>query len=366
MKKLLIIIDDLYAGGAQRVVSRLANELVEDHEVVILNFSKKKTYPLDNRIRLLFFKDPAYRPSKIPGKAGVFFTAARRFLGLRRQLISIMLKEHPDVVLSMLEYPNLLNAFSGTKGCRKVMSERNDPRGKGRIYYLKEVLSYLKADQVVFQSHTVMEMFPHAIRRKGVVVPNPVRVDCSANGGSERIVTMGRLHPQKNHMLLLKAFALFAKDHPLHTLHIYGRSYDYDEVGYKQLIEQFCLSDKVFLEGYKENVHFLIANAEQFVLSSDYEGTPNALLEAMMMGLPCISTEFESAKELFGNSDACCLTPIGNEKMLAESMARLADDVAYRRALSVRGKRFAETFSVQNVIPQWHKVLFFFFFQMRK
>ena len=83
-------------------------------------------------------------------------------------------------------------------------------------------------------------------------------------------------------------------------------------------------------------------------------------LEAMMMGLPCISTAFEGAKELFGDSEACCLTPVGDENNLAKAMASVADDVVFRQRLACRGKSFADSFSMEKVIPQWLKVLFLF------
>lgn len=346
-------------GGAQRVASRLANALVENNEVTIVALvPSKEIYVLDDRVRLLFLKEPVCKQFPVRGRFGAYLNYLCRVLDLRRQVKRIKLEERPDVALSMLDSANLLNAFSRTKGCRTVTSERNNPRRKGKKYYLKGCLSYLKSDMVVFQSRTVMRQFPLLIRRKGVVVPNPIQVSCKADGCSKRIVTMGRLNPQKNHTLLLKAFALFAKDHPLHTLHIYGKAYEWDDIGYTHIINDLCLSDKAFLEGHREDVHSLIADAEQFVLSSDFEGTPNALLEAMMMGLPCISTAFEGAKELFGDSEACCLTPVGDENNLAKAMASVADDVVFRQRLACRGKSFADSFSMEKVIPQWLKVLF--------
>jgi glycosyltransferase involved in cell wall biosynthesis len=235
------------------------------------------------------------------------------------------------------------------------MSERNNPRQRGCLYFLKAVFSFFHADKVVFQTNTVKNMFPWLIRRKGVVIPNPVRVECHASGNSHKIVTMGRLHPQKNHELLINAFAIFAEKHPSHTLHIYGK--DYGGVGLVSLIRQKNLNGKVFLEGFLDNVHEAIADAEQFVLSSNHEGTPNALLEAMMMGIPCISTDFVGVREMLGDNDACVLTPLGDEMALAKAMESFADDETLRSKYVRNGCLLAERYSFEKVIPQWKDLL---------
>ena len=91
-------------------------------------------------------------------------------------------------------------------------------------------------------------------------------------------------------------------------------------------------------------------------MSSDYEGMPNSLLEAMMMGLPCISTDFEGARE-FIDTAACLLTPVGNESALAEAMSALADDPEKRRDLARRGEGFVQKYSLENIIPRWEALL---------
>ena len=236
------------------------------------------------------------------------------------------------------------------------MSERNNPLMKEYGYFRKMRRAFSRADTVIFQSETVNAMFPVRIRKKGVVLPNPVEVPCLAAGGSKRIVTLGRLNPQKNHKLLIRAFALFSTGHPSHTLHIYGRGDLLPEL--RDLVKELSLEDRVFLEGYRDDIHEAVKDAEQFVLSSDYEGMPNALLEAMMMGLPCVTTAFHGAEEFFGGTGACVMTPPGDEKALAEAMSRLADDDGFRSSLASRGKEYVRKYSLDNVLPLWEKVLF--------
>ena len=348
--KILIVISNMFGGGAQRVVSRLANSLSKDNDVIILAFPTESTYPLSDKIRFFSFEEPELRSRERSGRVGLTLLRIRWARALSKQLRALKKKEKPDVTLSFLEFPNLMNALVGGKD-RRIMSERNNPLRKGRQYHYMEIFSFLFADKVVFQTNVVRSMFPSWIRRKGVVIPNPVQVDCLAKGGSKKVVTVGRLHIQKNHELLICAFAKFALTHSSHTLHIYGKDYGDDR------LKSLSLSDKVFLEGFVDNVHEAIADAELFVLSSDYEGTPNALLEAMMMGLPCVSTVFDGVREMLGDSGACVLTPVRDENALAEAMSLLADDSTLRAQLAKRGMEFAERYSLDKVVPLWKEVI---------
>jgi len=361
MKKVLIVIDTMYGGGAERVACRIANALSVDNEVVIYTRSTPDTYQLAENIKVLHFTDPP-RLLAYHGRGARFVQPLLDPISnlfwyryLSKKLKDIKRKEKPDVTLSMLQISNIMNAFSKGSGL-KVMSERNNPAKKSAAYRRWSNLCFRRADCVVFQTETIRDHYSPSIKKKGVVVPNPVLVDCQATGGSKRIVTLGRLHPQKNHAMLIKAFALFSKNHPEHTLHIYGK--DIGEENLNPLIESLSLTDKVFIEGFKNPVHPFIVDAEQFVLSSDYEGTPNALLEALMMGFPCITTAFEGTRELLGENPPCLVTPVGDEVAFAGAMARLADDPALRETLSTRAVQFADAFSMEKIMPKWRDVLF--------
>ena len=357
MKKILIVIDSMYGGGAERVVSRIANALAVDNEVIIYTHSTPEMYPLDGKIRIIhIIEPPALYPTYKRGARFMWLpNKIYRYYRLIKMCEKLKQKEKPDVTLSMLKTQNLMNAFSKGPG-RKVLSERNNPFKKDFEYRLLGKLSFPRADKVVFQTETIRNMFSASIRKKGVVVPNPIHVSCKATGGSKRIVTMGRMHPQKNHTLLIKAFAQFSLTHPEHTLHIYGK--DKGEEPLLPLIDSLSLTGKVFLEGFKSPIHPLIADAELFVLSSDYEGTPNALLEAMMMGLPCITTDFDGIRELLGADAPCLVTPVGDEKALTEAMAQLSDNPSLRKTLSRRGEQFTQAFTLEKIIPKWREVLF--------
>ena len=349
--RILILISSLEGGGAERIATRVASALAEKHNVHIMPFSKASTnpYPLSGKVKVnnagLF---DLRKSSRIPYRYMISIFYAYAYLSIVRLFF------RPDVTLSFLNKPNLLNAFAWGGG-KKIMSERNNPRKKGEAHFLTACKAYNVADKIFFQSETVRDMFPEDIRRKGVIVPNPVEVSCKAEGRSLRIVASGRLRPQKNFPLLIKAFSRFESSHPGHTLHIYGK--DPQEKELRQLVRDLSLEGKVFLEGYVDDIHGAIKDAMMFVLSSDFEGMPNALLEAMMMGIPCVSTSFEGAEELFGDSDGCLFVPVGDEQALSHAMARLAVDEKLRKSLSERASRFADRFSTEKVIPLWEKEL---------
>ena len=348
-KKVFIITNTLSHGGAQRVAVRLANELARSYDVFLIPFVREIIYPVSEQVTVLDLGSHMV-VSRFWGRLSRPVSQIKGFLFFSR----FRLKEKPVVTFSFLKRPDWLNALAAGGG-KKVLSERNNPRRKERGYFLNACARFLLADRVIFQTETVRNMFPAAIRRKGIVIPNPIEVSCQAGSPSgHRIVAAGRLHPQKNFPLLIRAFAGFSPAHPEYTLHIYGEGDDLEEL--HALIDSLPIRDKVFLEGFRNDVQQAVRDAEMFVMSSDYEGMPNALLEAMMMGLPCISTDFEGVREFVGE-EVCLLTPVGDVPALTEAMASLADDPEKRRDLASRGAAYARKYSLNNIIPLWEALL---------
>ena len=349
MPNLLIFTNYLRNGGAQRVAARLANALSEKYDVYMLLVENEVKYPLSDRVNVIEL-EPNVRTITYWTRKNVLKLRINRFLFFSR----LCLRLRPVATLSFLNKQDWLNLF-GIGGGKRILSERNNPRMKDPGYFREDCIKFFLADRVVFQSETVRQMFPRWIRRKGIVIPNPVDIACqAAYAGGKRIVSAGRLHPQKNQALMLRAFARFAANHPDYTLHLYGDGELQKEL--PRLAEELHIADKVFIEPFRADLHEAIRDARMFVLSSDYEGMPNALLEAMMMGLPCITTRFPGAEEILGTG-ACLMTPVGDEAALAAAMAALADDDPYREALASAGEAYAQRFSIDRVIPLWEQIL---------
>lgn len=353
-KDILVLIASLNGGGAERVACKLSTALSERNNVSMMFFSPSgaDSYYTGPDVRLIDASIATLKPAQtIPAKI-------RRRLVFKTRGVSLLMKErlmnHIDVTISLLETPNKTNALFGGK--RKVLCERNDPQQKPKGYYERAKFNYRLADYVVFQSRKVQGQFSEEVRRKSCIIPNPVSVTCQIQPVSApKVVTAGRLHPQKNHELLIRAFASFHSTHPLHTLHIFGEG-DLKE-NLVALTRSLGVEHWVVFEGFCGDVHAAMSDAEMFVLSSDYEGLSNALIEAMMMGLPCISTACTGSDELITDGEDGLLVPVGAENDLCDAMARLADDADLRARLAYGARLRALDFAIDDVMRKWERIL---------
>ncbi len=338
----LIMCYSLYGGGAERVACRLANGLADRFHVILFYIQDKgQTYPVDPRVRTLAM--PGFEGSyETMTESRIAFVAAlKEALGIR-------------TAVSFMFAMNKLNVKSGGKA-RVICCERNNPakRDPGRIGEIAEF--YEAADHVVFQSGTVRDLFSQAVREHSSVILNPVSVSCGRVGGRHRIVHMGRLVPQKNQAMLIRAFAAFHRGHPEYTLSIYGEGELAGEL--QALAASLGLEQAVRFHGQVRDVHAAIADAEMFALSSDYEGLPNALLECMMMGFPCISTRCEGAVDVIRPDENGILADVGSEEQMTAAMTRLAEDAALRERLGAKAKETSALFRADRILAQWERLL---------
>ena len=196
------------------------------------------------------------------------------------------------------------------------------------------------------------------------ILPNPVSVECERKKKTrKRIVAVGRLALQKNHAMLIRAFRRFRQTHPEYTLSIYGSGGEgainpfNQEKPLRRLVAELELQESVFFEGSSTRVHYEIADAEFFVLSSDYEGLSNALLEAMTMGFPCVSTDCEGSTDVIENGVNGLLVPRGDEDALLDAMLTLAEKEEYRESLGRQAKKTAERFKRERVAQEWAETI---------
>ena len=354
MKRILILISSLGGGGAEHVAARLAGMFSQKYEVYLLPFSKAAVpYEVPENVRILPYALFDLRSEKgrlrrllMKGLSGLVIYAR---LGLFR------LREKPDVTLSLLLLPNLMNILAPGK-CRKFISERNNPKRKGFLEYHGARLVSRFADTVIFQSERIRQFYPKAAQGKGVIVPNPVETAAVAAKPAMKIVNAGRLRPQKNQEMLIRAFAAFRKTHPSYTLHIYGDGPLREHL--LAVIRETGTEDSAFLHPFTADLHAKMADAAFFVLSSDFEGMPNILLEAMMMGIPCISSTYPGSEELLKNEENALMFPAGDARALEEAMARLAEDPALRQSLIKNARSMTEAFRPDRVYALWEEAVF--------
>lgn len=354
-KKLLFHINSMGKGGAERVVSVLAERFARDgYEVVIVTLWRaKEEYPLTEKIRRINLGD-----DRTFEKAGRLRLALGRMLALRKRIR----KENPDLVISFCNKANFRCAYCmlGMK-IPLLVSVRNDPR----IDYLPHRHGThrmeRKAAGCIFQTMDAMTCFDERFQKKSRLIWNPIdekylfrKEDSSGRG--RYLVTVGRLSMQKNQLLLLKAFSLVRRDFPEYQLRIYGQE---SEQGVKEQLTEYIrreqMQDHVVFMGQSSHLEKEIRDASLFILSSDYEGMPNALIEAMAMGIPVISTDCPCGgpAELIEDGVSGLLVPVGDEEKLAKAIVRVLGDSQLWEKLGRNGMEIRKRVSPDIIYKEW-------------
>lgn len=339
-KTVFVMIHALSGGGAERVGTILASELTAYYHVVLLYREKRNDpFPISPEVDTMFVPS-SWKPEKESGWFPRYIKALKK-------------RQGACVSISLLYYMNALNVSSRAND-KIICSERNNPTKNeydvGRFDHIQ--LLYERADHVVFQSTTVRDLFNDKVKSHCSILPNPVGVTCLRKEKTKhRIINCARLVPQKNQAMLIRAFHTFLQSHPDYTLSIYGEGYLQEYLA--TLIKDLNLQDAITLEGKSSSIHSDIADAEFFVLSSDFEGLSNALLEAMMMGFPCISTDCEGSTDVIEHGKNGLLIQRGNEEELLAAMLLLADNDTYREQLGHEAIITAERFKRDKVAEKW-------------
>lgn len=335
--KVAFFYGNMLRGGAQRVICCLANDFVRrGDQVNILTLNDGETeYELDPGIKVTGLR--------VSGDSANKWESIRRFLNTERQISRWLAEEKPDAVLafsSKLTVQLLLARRAG--GCRVICSERTNPafRSKGAADRLESLL-LPRVDGFIFQTERVKALFPERLQKIGAVIHNglfsediPEEVTAFADRNHKAICAVGRLdNDQKAYDVMFKAFALFHENHPEHVLNIFGRGVD--EPVLRQLIAQLGLEDRIILHGSQPHVIHEIKDMGMFVMTSRFEGMPNALIEAMACGLPCVCTDCDfGPAELIRDGESGLLAPVDDAAAIAAAMGRIAGDAALAERLS--------------------------------
>lgn len=344
---ILFYIDTIGYGGAERVIVNLSNQLSErGHNcIVVTSFEKSPEYTLEKNVLRLSLK-----------KKYIEGYYKRNFL-LTRELRKIIKKIRPEVAIVFLPEPifRFSLASLGIK-IKQIYSIRNDPKREygSAIYRLLSKLLLPRGDGFVFQTKEAQDFFPEKIKNKSKIIYNQVDsvfFNTSYNPTSDIIAT-GRLVPQKNHRLLIEAFSYIYKKID-DNLVIYGEGPMMQDL--KDYAERLGVGDRVHLPGYTENIPKTLSHAKVYALSSDYEGMPNGLMEAMAIGLPCVSTDCPCGgpKVLLGERQKKFLVPLQDSKTFSDKLLSVLESADIRRALSIENKERSILFSPNNIIDEW-------------
>ena len=252
----------------------------------------------------------------------------RHFRRYVNNLKSIYCENHIDLLI--IFGGSLVEQLVARKcGLKIILSERFYNGFRPFPSRVLKHLQYRIADGYVFQTPEASKMYNQRATRIGKVIANPI-IDLLPepifNNLRKEIVNTGRLCDQKDQTTLIQAFNLFHQQHPEFKLIIYG-SGEYKE-RLQTLIEELGLSDCAQIISGLTDISQRINGASMFVLSSKAEGMPNALIEAMSMGVLSISTDCPAygSRMLIENNENAVLVPVGDVKRMAEEMARLIED----------------------------------------
>lgn len=347
-KKLLITMGSMEFGGAERVISLISEDFAErGWEVwIAMILYNRVDYALHENVHIV----------NLSGDEG---SRLKRFPMWLREIRRLVKQIQPDCILSFAARVNIVSQLAclGLKQ-KFVVSERNDPYmdGRGRGVDILTNLLYPKAKTVVFQTKRAAGYFGKLKLQNCTIIPNPITVYAQRTPFTPgRIVTAGRLAPQKNHRMLIDAFAAVCDEFPGAELTIYGDGPLREETA--AYIHEKSLDGCVLLPGGVTDIHERICDAQVFVLSSDYEGLSNALLEAMMMGIPCISTDCAGSDEYIEGGVNGLLIPVGDTDALTQAVRRLLSDPGQAELMGSRGKVTAAALEKSRILERWYRTI---------
>ncbi len=357
MSKIVVCTGTLSSGGAERVLSILSKYLADTYDQVeyIMWLDHKNPevfYRIDPRVKIIGISQQC-KSSNI----------LKHLLWFRRHIKD----EKPNVILSFMVMINLsvIVSLLGTKN-NIIVAERNDPRYFAHGKLLRRIINLLYHLKMV--KHVLMQTINNKnyftskkVFNKTSVIYNPITLKPEFIGSALKtpkencIVSVGRLSSQKQQNILIESFEIFRQNHPEYKLIIYGEGDKRGEL--EEIISEHGLNHVVLLPGTTSNVLDLIKSAKMFVMTSQYEGMSNSLIEAMCLGLPVISTKVSGAIDLISHSQNGYLVEIGDSKAIAHYMSLIANDSKSAQKLGAEAQKIYNLLSVDKISNQWIETL---------
>lgn len=347
-QKLCFLMQNLDSGGAEREIAGFANYAVEKgYEVDIVLYENKVFYELDQRIKVSCLRDISKDKNKLT-----------RFLGrhLRKlQFQKYAKKSKPDVVICLL-FPAIYYAKYKRRKFRLIGKEISNPMWIKHPKALARKINYFKStDKMIYQTQRAKDFYKD-IKNDYVIIPNAIVNDLvyeipniKYSDRKNKIVAMGRFVPEKNYQTLIKAFKIVHDAHPEFTLEIYGNGPTKTEI--QALVNELSLTDSVFLSATCQDALVRISDAKCYVMSSISEGMPNALMEALAIGLPCVSTDCPNGPaELIKSEHNGLLVPIEDALKLAEAIIRMIEDETLAEKCSENARQAKDDYAPEVIL----------------
>lgn len=344
--KLTFVTSTLHAGGAERVISLLANSFCQKgYEVEILCINKHLVfYPIDEKVKVWFAEDEVKSPSIL-----------KKMMWLRKHINS----EKPDVVIAfMLEvYCVTLATLIGVS-VPVISSERIDPHFFGRAKSLLRWLLLRRTTHLVVQTERIKSFYSKKLQARTTIIKNPVTekvFELQPVEKQKRIIAVGRLAYQKNYPMMFRAFAKVHHDFPDWQLVVYGNGPQKDEI--HGVIERLGMEGHIILAGKSDHVVEEMNKSSLFVMSSDYEGMSNALLEAVCVGLPVLSTDVSGARDLIDEDKNGFVVPVGDEAAFTSALKQLLSSPEKMDEMGKCSRAMASEFKEERIVDQWEELI---------
>jgi len=381
LPRILLLIHSMVGGGSERQMSYLATACADRYRTTLLTLDspKPEDYPIDPRVQRIGLGMTDERGGFLRGA----LANRRRIVELRRRAMEIQ----PSLLLSFCDTNNILAGMALGDRMPVVVCERSDPRRQrlSRIWEFLRDRSYPRAGAIVSQTEGVTNYFRHRLGTRAPqrmrTIPSAVQVPSFDYDRMEqdrqqiypkRILMVGRLSKEKRIDRLLEAWARMASQNPDWIVRIVGDGIE--RASLESYAAALGIRDRVQFAGWSNDVWSEYAQAHAFVLTSDYEGFPQVLIEAMLCRLPVIAWDCsDSVEEILGPDSRFSDEEIGSvDKTLGAKRAgwivqsvdalhraiqSVVSDEVQRREFADRGSRRASSYRWDAVAPRWFDLL---------
>jgi len=386
-KRICFLVDSIFTiGGVQRVTAVIAGALAEVYDVTILTFDKEESKNLTlyqlakHPISYQFFSYPSISPKKDRLCKGYSYLY-RRILpqcGItsdlyklssfpkekRQALINVLNKGNYDIIIAVHAFIaiRLATIRKQVKGVKTIGWIHNsfDALLREGSPYLGPELKYhygrqlQKLDNVIVLYQQDADRYKETFGFKPNAIYNPLTLQPGekSNGKNKRFLAVGRFAPQhKGFDLLIKAFGIFARSNQEWTLDIVGEGPEKEKL--QRMIDEQKLNTRIKIHPFTNEIQRYYSAADIYVLSSRWEGMPLVLMEAMAHGLPIVSSDLPTSKEVLG--DFGMFFHNGDIKELAQ---RLEDATLLNwQEKSEEALKIAQRFKIDHIIEQWIKII---------
>lgn len=354
-KHIAMFISSLNKGGSERVLVNLAEYFYSrDYRITIVTqYKTDNEYEISDGIRRIYSEITEAEIGK--SRIGNF---CRRFGKLR----NIWKKEKPDLILSFIGKNNIMAILTSRfLSIPTVVSVRGEPKEEyySRLLRLAAGVFFPLADGIILQTKASKDFFGKAIQKKSVIMPNSLNPsfirDVYEGERDKQIVAVGRIDENKNHRMIINAFAALAKQYPEYHLTIYGEGELRQELIEKT--KEMGLQERIHLPGSISDVATAIRKASVFILASRSEGMPNTLMEAMALGIPVISTDCPCGgpRDLIEDGVNGLLTEVDNQKMLEEQLQKIISDKEFADKLGKNASKIQEELNPALINQKWEE-----------